>query len=160
MGVQFAAFGLVFDSAGRILWKLRRDLEIWDLPGGCCEESDFFAGRNYDQSCLFREVKEETGLKIEVLSLVGLYFTEAVKHPIPSISAAYWCEIVDGTLVENDEAAEFGWFDPNTPPDNAFCLHGVMASDFPLWREKYAPLGLHIARDLRGMVDVHRRAQQ
>ena len=158
MGIHFAAFGLVLNDAGMILWKLRRDLGIWDLPGGCCEESDFLAGRNYDQSCLFREVGEETGLTIQTLSLVGIYFTEAVKHTIPSISASYWCEAVGGELKENDEAAEFGWFAPNDPPEKAFCLHSIMTSDFPLWREKYAFLGLHIAKDLRGLVDIHRRA--
>jgi len=156
--LEFAAFALIPGKKGDILWKLRRDLDLWDLPGGCCEESDFLAGRSYDRSCLFREVAEETGLTIQVLGLVGIYFTEAVKNHIPSISATYWCEVVSGELRENDEAAKFGWFGPDDLPDNAFRLHREMVNDLPLWSAVLSKQGKLIGGDLRGLVDIHRRA--
>ncbi len=158
MKLEFAAFALIPGGPGKILWKRRRDLDLWDLPGGCCEESDFLAGRSYDRSCLFREVAEETGLTVAVLGLVGLYFTESVKNNTPSISATYWCEVTGGELRENSEAARFEWFRSSELPSNAFQLHRQMVDDLPLWSATLSKQGKLIGGDLRGLIDEHRRA--
>ena len=158
MELKFAAFALIHDERDRFLWKLRGDMRLLDLPGGCCEESDLVTGRKYDETCLFREVMEETGLEIKILGQVGLYFTEAVRYSTQSISATYWCQKIGGELRENDEALSFGWFRTNELPENAFQLHRRMVEDFPLWSATLSKQGRLIGGDLRGMVDVHRRA--
>lgn len=52
---------------GRILLTKREDFEVWCLPGGGVE-----AGESLAQAAI-REVKEETGLDVEITHLVGAY---------------------------------------------------------------------------------------
>lgn len=58
---------LVTDEAGRILMQRRADSGNWALPGGVMD-----IGETIEQ-CVVREVKEETGLDIELTGLLGIY---------------------------------------------------------------------------------------
>lgn len=62
-----AASAVVTDGEGRILLQRRRDNNLWALPGGGVEMTDSLPGT------AVREVKEETGLDIEITGLVGTY---------------------------------------------------------------------------------------
>jgi 8-oxo-dGTP pyrophosphatase MutT (NUDIX family) len=55
------------DKAGRILLIKRRDNKLWALPGGGHD-----VGETIEQTAV-REVKEETGLGVEVTALTGIY---------------------------------------------------------------------------------------
>jgi ADP-ribose pyrophosphatase YjhB (NUDIX family) len=62
-----ATSAVVVDDSGRILMQRRADSGNWALPGGAM---------NLDESLVdsvVREVKEETGLDVEVTGLVGTY---------------------------------------------------------------------------------------
>jgi 8-oxo-dGTP pyrophosphatase MutT (NUDIX family) len=50
------AFAIIFDEGGRVLLCHRRDLDVWNLPGGGVES------REMPDEAVVREVKEETGL--------------------------------------------------------------------------------------------------
>jgi len=52
---------------GKILLTKREDFEVWCLPGGGVEEGESVAEAG------IREAKEETGIEVELTSLVGLY---------------------------------------------------------------------------------------
>src|SRR4030095_12129429 len=52
---------------GKILLTKREDFEVWCLPGGGVEEGETLA------ESAIREVKEETGLNVELTRLVGVY---------------------------------------------------------------------------------------
>ena len=52
---------------GRVLLTQREDVEVWCLPGGQVESGESLA------QAAVREVREETGLEIELLRLVGIY---------------------------------------------------------------------------------------
>ena len=52
---------------GRVLLTQREDFEVWCLPGGQVESGESLA------QAAVREVREETGLHIELLRLVGIY---------------------------------------------------------------------------------------
>ena len=62
-----AASAVVTDDEGRILLQRRQDNDLWALPGGGMEMTDSLPGT------AVREVKEETGLDVEVTGLVGMY---------------------------------------------------------------------------------------
>ncbi|GAB2783180.1 NUDIX domain-containing protein [Streptomyces daliensis] len=62
-----AASAVVTDAEGRILLQRRRDNDLWALPGGGMEVTDSLPG------AAVREVKEETGLDVEITGLVGTY---------------------------------------------------------------------------------------
>jgi 8-oxo-dGTP diphosphatase len=52
---------------GKILLAKREDFEVWCLPGGSVEEGESVAEAGV------REAKEETGVDVELTSLVGVY---------------------------------------------------------------------------------------
>ncbi|BCK68936.1 hypothetical protein Srufu_028890 [Streptomyces libani subsp. rufus] len=58
---------MVTDDEGRVLLQRRRDNDLWALPGGGMEMADSLPGT------AVREVKEETGLDVEITGLVGTY---------------------------------------------------------------------------------------
>jgi ADP-ribose pyrophosphatase YjhB (NUDIX family) len=52
---------------GRVLLTQREDFEVWCLPGGGVDTGESLA------LAAIREVREETGLEVELLRLVGMY---------------------------------------------------------------------------------------
>lgn len=58
---------IVTDAEGRVLLEQRSDCGLWGLPGGRVEP-----GETIDETAR-REVREETGLEIGALFLVGVY---------------------------------------------------------------------------------------
>ncbi|MER5872533.1 NUDIX domain-containing protein [Streptomyces sp. NPDC002044] len=62
-----AATAVVTDGDGRILLQRRTDNDLWALPGGGMDLGDSLPGT------AVREVKEETGLDVEITGLVGTY---------------------------------------------------------------------------------------
>jgi ADP-ribose pyrophosphatase YjhB (NUDIX family) len=61
------AYVVILDKKDRILLSHRRDLDLWNLPGGHVEEGEL------PTEAVIRETKEETGLKIKIKSMVGIY---------------------------------------------------------------------------------------
>ncbi|WP_431035822.1 NUDIX domain-containing protein [Streptomyces sp. P6-2-1] len=62
-----AASAFVSDGEGRVLLQRRADSGLWALPGGGME-----AGESLPEAAV-REVREETGLVVEVTGIVGTY---------------------------------------------------------------------------------------
>lgn len=52
---------------GRVLLTQREDFEVWCLPGGGVDPGESLA------QAAIREVREETGLEVELVRLVGMY---------------------------------------------------------------------------------------
>ena len=61
------AFAVIFDDAGRVLLCHRRDIDMWNLPGGGMESGEL------PTEAVIREVTEETGLDVIVGRLIGVY---------------------------------------------------------------------------------------
>lgn len=58
---------IVRSDSGRILLEKRSDCGWWGLPGGRIEP-----GESVEQAAI-RKVKEETGLDVEIIRLLGVY---------------------------------------------------------------------------------------
>lgn len=107
-----AASAVVTDGAGRILLQRRRDSGLWALPGGGMDLGDSLPG------CAVREVKEETGLDVEVTGLVGTYTDP--RHIVAysdgevrrQFNVCFTARVVGGTLAISEESTELRFVDP------------------------------------------------
>lgn len=93
-------FGIIFDDQKRVLLCHRRDYDLWNLPGGGLESGE----APWDG--MKREVKEETGLDVEIDRLIGVYS----KTEINEISFAFECKVISGQITLNDEADKIEYF--------------------------------------------------
>jgi 8-oxo-dGTP pyrophosphatase MutT (NUDIX family) len=108
-----AASAIVTDDEGRILLHRRRDNEMWALPGGVMELGESLAG------CVLREVREETGLDVQTVGIVGIYSDP--KHVFAyddgevrqEFSVCFECRILSGAVSASDESYEVQFFAPD-----------------------------------------------
>jgi 8-oxo-dGTP diphosphatase len=115
---RIGIFALIFDGE-RILLGLRRDIDWWNLPGGGME-----LGETVDEA-LYREVREETGLEVEVGQLVGVYS----KPQKQEVVLTFRCRVVGGTMQPTEETRESRYFDPNALPDKLLPKHRERIQD-------------------------------
>lgn len=101
-----AASVVVVDDKGRIVLQRRRDNDKWALPGGVMEIGESIA------DCARREVREETGLDVEITGIVGLYTDP--KHVFAyddgevrqEFSICFHANITGGSIAVSDESHE------------------------------------------------------
>lgn len=94
--------GVIVDDSGRCLLTRRRDNGNWEAPGGVLEANETIPDG------LRREIREETGLEIEPISLTGVY----KNMPLGVIALVFRCAVIGGELRLNSEVAEFRWTRP------------------------------------------------
>ena len=107
-----AASAVVTNDQGHILLQRRRDNGLWALPGGGMEMTDSLPGT------AIREVKEETGLDIEITGLVGTYTDP--RHVIAysdgevrrQFNVCFTARVLGGTLTISDESTELRFVPP------------------------------------------------
>lgn len=108
-----AASAVVTNEAGHILLQRRSDSGLWALPGGGMELTESLP------DAAVREVKEETGLDIEITGLVGTYTDP--RHIIAysdgevrrQFNICFTARITGGELAISDESTELRF----VPPD-------------------------------------------
>jgi ADP-ribose pyrophosphatase YjhB (NUDIX family) len=104
---------VVTDERGRILLIRRRDNDLWALPGGGME-----LGESITDAAV-REVKEETGLDVEVVGLVGVYTNP--RHVMAyddgevrqQFSLCFTTRLLGGTLRIDHESTDVAWTGPD-----------------------------------------------
>ncbi|HSB01508.1 MAG TPA: NUDIX domain-containing protein [Anaerolineales bacterium] len=100
----------IFDERGRILLTRRADNGQWCLPSGGME-----SGESAAEACE-REVFEETGLRVRVKRLVGVYShpDQLVIYPDGNkafiVALHFEAEVIGGELGLSDETTDFGYF--------------------------------------------------
>lgn len=102
------AFAVIFDDDGRVLLCHRRDMDLWNLPGGGVESCEL------PTEAAIREVEEETGLQVTIRRLVGVYG----KTDKDDLVFTFVCDVVGGALTETDESDANHYFALDELPAN------------------------------------------
>jgi ADP-ribose pyrophosphatase YjhB (NUDIX family) len=126
-----AAAAIIRDDRGQVLLIRRGDGRGWSLPGGIMEPGERLV------DCLVREAREETGLEVEPIRLVGIYSDPAFMHvTFPNgdqahfVSATFECRTVGGRLrADGEESLEVAYFPPDSLPDGLVCDHAIRIRD-------------------------------
>ncbi|MEO0985453.1 MAG: NUDIX domain-containing protein [Cyanobacteria bacterium J06639_14] len=132
---RLGAFAIIFDEHQRVLLCHRCDFDAWNLPGGGVETGEL------PPEAVIREVKEETGLDVEVEQLVGIYG----KTDKDELVFAFRCQIIGGRLTATAEADESQYFrlehlPINTIPSHVERIHDALKlSDTPIFCRQVSP---------------------
>ena len=108
--IRLGCSATIFDEQHRVLLTKRQDNGQWCLPSGGME-----SGESAAEACE-REVFEETGLRVRVKRLVGVY-----SHPdqlsiypdgnkVQIVALHFEAEVTGGELGLSDETSDFGYF--------------------------------------------------
>jgi 8-oxo-dGTP pyrophosphatase MutT (NUDIX family) len=111
------ASAIITNEKGQVLWQKRSDFKIWGLPGGMLEPDESL------ETCIAREVQEETGLEIAPGRIIGLYtspdydFQYPNQDSVQQFTVCFECKHIGGDLVaDQEESLELAWFDTGKPP--------------------------------------------
>jgi len=128
--------GAIFDDAGRILLMRRADNGTWCLPCGWVDPGEG------PSDTVLREVEEETGLRVRLSKLVGVFArpasVEAGPHGV--VSVLFLCEVEGGTLSCSSEGLELRYWEIEQVPE-WHAHHGLMARAA---RDALRALGRHV----------------
>lgn len=81
-----------------------------DIIGGFMEEDEL------PEEAAIREAKEETGLDVNITSLLGIYVDRYGEDGDYTLNLHYVAEIIDGEIRPMDDVESLEWFDINNPP--------------------------------------------
>lgn len=108
------AVGAIIRRGDRVLLSKRArepHAGLWDLPGGFLESGE------HPEAGIVREIREETGLRAEVVRLVGVgtgkYGEFDTLNLVYEVAA-------EGDAVPSDDSAELRWFPLDALPVMAF----------------------------------------
>ena len=104
---------IVQDNHGRVLMIHKTDNDLWALPGGGHEIGESIA------ESVVREVEEETGFDVEVVTLTGIYTNP--QHVMAyedgevrqQFSIAFSARLVGGTARTSSESKRVEWLSPD-----------------------------------------------
>lgn len=103
----------VTDDEGRVLLIKRTDNGLWALPGGAQEFGEYIA------ETAVRETREEAGIAVEVVDVVGVYTNP--NHVVEfsdgevrqQFSICFRARYLDGTPTSSSESSHVRWVRPD-----------------------------------------------
>ena len=119
----------VVEREGRVLLIKRGNQPgygLWSMPGGYVDRGEVV------EEAAAREVWEETGLRVEINWLIGLFSERG--HPV--VVAAFAAGEAGGDLAAGEEALDIGFFSLDELPDLAFPRDRLILER---WAEGYDP---------------------
>jgi len=106
---------VIIDGSRVVLVKRRFEpyKGFWTTPGGFVEDTESV------EQAVVREVLEETGLKVEIVKLVGVY-SDPNRDPRKSVTTAFLARALSKDAKGGDDAQEAKWFELDALPKMAF----------------------------------------
>ncbi|TVL91956.1 NUDIX hydrolase [Streptomyces sp. SAJ15] len=107
-----AASVVVVDGSGSILLQRRRDNDMWALPGGVMHIGESLP------DCAIRETREETGIDVEIVGIVGTYtnpghvFAYDDGEVRQEFSICFLARPLGGQVAVSEESTDVRWFAP------------------------------------------------
>jgi ADP-ribose pyrophosphatase YjhB (NUDIX family) len=107
-----AASAVVANEEHKVLLQRRKDNDLWSLPGGAMQVGESIA------ETTVREVREESGLDVEIVRLVGIYTDprQVIAYSDGEVrqqfSICFACRVTGGQLRKGDESTDIGFFAP------------------------------------------------
>ncbi len=128
---KIAAVVLVADGAGLLL--VQRGIEPamgrWSFPSGYVDRGEAI------EDAAVREVKEETGLDVELIGLIGLYS----RSGSPVALAVFSARVVGGKLEAGSEAQDAAWFSVDELPPLPFPHDDQILKDWKFLKSNSRP---------------------
>jgi 8-oxo-dGTP pyrophosphatase MutT (NUDIX family) len=128
--IRASASAVIFDRGGRILLQQRSDGGQWGLPGGGVEIGESVT------AAVVREVREETGLRVTVRRLIGVYSEpsmQVVRYPDGNVwhyvTVCFECTVRGGRLTTCDETLALEWVSPRRLPKTILPNHIIRIRD-------------------------------
>ena len=111
---EFSAGGIIFNDQGQVLLIKNAQMKdpsksYWGFPKGHLEEGED------SQTAAIREVKEETGINVEVVSKLGdsRYIYTGDNQKIFKVVTVFILKVMSGELkIQPEEIIEAKWIDP------------------------------------------------
>ena len=125
------------DDEGRVL-LVRRGIEPdrgkWDIPGGFIHEGEGL------EDAARRELREETGLEVELEGLLGVWPDWYGSGPSASYTVnVYWtARVSSGDPEPADEVDELRWFSRDELPARDELAFRNVALVLDAWRDEHA----------------------
>jgi mutator protein MutT len=135
---------VIVDGAARVLLVKRRFAPLageWSLPGGAVDVGETL------QECVVREIREETGLEVEVGAVIEVF--DRIMHDVEGrvqyhyVLVDYVCRPVGGTPAAASDVADVAWADPGalagfslTEKATAVIGRGLTLADEAGWTER------------------------
>jgi ADP-ribose pyrophosphatase YjhB (NUDIX family) len=121
---------IIYNEAGEILWQQRSDFGWWGFPGGSVEMNENLT------ACLEREIHEETGLKVAIERLLGIYSSPDFDICYPNgdeaqqVTFTFVCRLSGGEMqADKSETLDLNWKPVNEIPETA-AWYAAMLSDY------------------------------
>lgn len=116
--IRPAAAVAILNAKNELLMLHRKDNGKWTMPGGTLEFGESLA------ECALREVKEESGLDVEIKDIIGTYTDPNVRIAYSDgevrqeFTIVYYGEVSGYGVELDDESSDYQW----VPLDTALCL--------------------------------------